>query len=187
MLINPVVWPTHEVLGHFGPRKVFSFLRDFVYWPRISRGIKRLLRACDLCQKTKYPNKHFRGKRHSITSRDVGELVAVDFFRPLPTSIRGVTYTFVAVDVFSNYTRLFAMRRATARAAVKCMIRDVCATIPVRTVLSDHGTQFTSKIWRTLLEEAGLRVTYSSIQHSRFLSSRKGYERDRSSAARLLP
>lgn len=142
VLINPVVWHTHEVQGHFRPRKVISYLRNFVYWPRMSHCIKRLLRACDLCQKTKYPSRHFRDKRHSVTSSNMKELVALDFFGPLPASIRGTTYIFVVVDVFSKYTRLFVMQRTTARAAVKFMTRVVCAMIPVRTVLSDHGTQF---------------------------------------------
>lgn len=32
-------------------------------------------------------------------------------------------------------------------------------------ILSDHGSQFTSALWRTRLEAEGIRVLYSSIRH----------------------
>lgn len=58
-------------------------------------------------------------------SKDVGDLVAVDFFGPLPVSVWGATWIFVVMDIFSKYTRLFALRWAAARAAAIKLNREV--------------------------------------------------------------
>lgn len=165
-LQDKLIWQYHQEIGHFAAAKVYQVLKDTFYWPNMRREICRQLRGCDLCQKAKKPNVTIKGPLQPILANDVGELVAVDFYGPLPKSRGGVCYILVAVDVFSKFVKLFPLKRATAPAAVKRILFDFQKVIKIKKILSDHGTQFTSNKWREPLENAGIEVTYASIRNA---------------------
>lgn len=165
-LIPDFCWYYHNTLGHFGSYKIITILkRSFLYWPNMIKHLKQILRSCDLCQKTKYSNIKLEGNMHPIISTKPGELVCIDFYGPLPPGIRGVSYIFVVIDNFSKYVKLYALRSATSKAAATKLIDDYHKLIPISTVLSDHGSQFTSSLWSQKLTDAGIRYTFSSIRH----------------------
>lgn len=49
--------------------------------------------------------------------------------------------------------------------AVRKIIDDYHPTIKITTILSDHGSQFTSGLWTKELSAHGINVTFSSIRH----------------------
>ena len=93
-------------------------------------------------------------------------LVSIDFYGPLPSSVAGVQYLFVIQDVFSKLVTLYPIKRATTVVCLKKLTNHYFEKIgkPER-VLSDHGTQFTSPVWKTRLEALGIKVLFSSIRH----------------------
>lgn len=93
-------------MGHFGGQKVFTVMKYNFHWPNMKREIIRQVQACDICQKAKKPNRHFENPLNPVLAKEVGELVAVDFFRPLPQRKGGVAFILVAVDIFSKYIKL---------------------------------------------------------------------------------
>lgn len=94
-----------------------------------------------------------------------GQLVTCDFYGPLPVSRGGVAYIFVVIDNFSKFVRLYSMRRALAKQAVDRIVNDFHQILPIEQILSDRGTQFTSKIWQDRLTENGIKINHSSIRH----------------------
>lgn len=109
---------------------------------------------------------------YPVLASRLDELVAVDFFGPLPRSQLGATYVFVVLGVFSKFLQLYPLRKATAAASVKRLL-EFNKTIPVAVVLSDHGSQFTSRTWKERLNEHGIHTTYSSIRHPAFNPSER--------------
>lgn len=77
-----------------------------------------------------------------------------------------MTYLLVAVDTFSKFIKLFPLRKANAVAAVNRIIRGLLPIIKPKRILSDHGTQLTSRIWKQRLAELGIKTIYSSIRHA---------------------
>lgn len=57
------------------------------------------------------------------------------------------------------------MRRAQAKISALKITNDYHKIIPIRTILSDHGTQFTSQIWKDILNKHNIKISYSSIRH----------------------
>lgn len=161
-----LIWQYHQEMGHFASKKIYTVLKNTFYWPRMKKQIFKELRGCDLCQKSKKPNISIRGPLQPIITNDVGDLVAVDFYGPLPRSRGGVCYILVAVDVFSKFVKLFPLKRATAYAAAKRILTELTPIIKIKKILSDHGTQFTSEKWRKPLQEFGIQVTYASIRNA---------------------
>lgn len=116
-------------------------------------------------KKTKKSNSHLEGPLQPIIAREIGELVAVDFYGPLPKSRGGVTFILVAVDIFSKFIKLFPMKRATATTAANRIINEYYSIIKIKRILSDHGSQFTSKRWRNPLTENGIQITYATVRN----------------------
>lgn len=58
------------------------------------------------------------------------------------------------------------MKKANTIATLQRLENDVFPIIYPKQILSDHGTQFTAKKWKTRLEELNIQPTYSSIRHA---------------------
>lgn len=105
----------HRDLGHVGIKKTMAALRRQFAFKRMSQQVTRVVRSCDSCQKNKHPQQHLVGVPQAIVPQYPLDLVAVDLFGPLPQSRGKVAYVFVIVDVFTKYTRLFAIVQANAQ------------------------------------------------------------------------
>lgn len=155
----------HTQFGHIGISKLLSILTPLVYAKYLVRTVKFIVRRCDQCQRVKYPNRYLAGEMHNIIVEHPGDLVTVDYFGPLPVGRGGVSYIFVLIDSFSKFVKLFPLKKATARASVSRLVKDYLPILHPKEILSDHGTQFTSKHWQSKLKELNIRVTMSSIRH----------------------
>lgn len=156
----------HKKLGHPGVFKTLSYLRKFYYWKRMHTKVKKYILGCDLCQRVKYLTLSMEGEHNHVVSDGVNDLITVDFYGPLPMARGGVQYIFVMLDVFSKYVNLYPMKKATVRMCIKKIFNHFIPKFgkPKR-ILSDHGTQFTSIMWRKELETAGIKILFSSIRH----------------------
>ena len=157
---------THEKLGHPGVYKTVAFLRRYYYWRSLKKDVKKLVRACDLCQRVKYLTIAMEGEYQLVAADNPSELVTVDLYGPLPRSRGGVEYIFVVLDSFSKLVRLYTLKKATAKAVVQKILKNYIPECgKMQKILSDNGTQFTASEWRNSLEKEGIKVVFSSIRH----------------------
>lgn len=165
-LVMLLLKSVHERLGHAGGYKMFEYLERLFRWKYMRRDIKNFVRQCDLCQRTKYINYKMEGSFQWVKANRPNEFVAVDFYGPLPASTAGVSYIFVVQDLFSKLVTLYPIKRANTKTCLEKLKGHYFAKIgkPSR-ILSDHGTQFTSPLWKTSLEAEGVKVVYSTIRH----------------------
>jgi len=156
----------HEKLGHFGFWKTFKAMTQFYYWKNMRKTVKIVVQTCVICQKSKVPNQTSTGIMKSIIPLNQNELLAVDLFGPLPTSIAGVKYIFVILNVFTKYIKLYKLKKPTTRAIIGKLKNDYFIRVrkPER-ILSDNGTQFRSKQWDTFLRENHIDNLHCSIRH----------------------
>lgn len=164
-LITTLIDYYHQLLGHFGATKTYQAMKTEYYWANMYSSVVERVRSCDVCQKMKHPNRTIQGPLTPILPDAPGDLVCVDFYGPLPRGRLGAKYVFVVIDAFSKYVKLYPLRSATAKIAAKRIVEDFAGIIRPKCVLSDHGTQFTSRIWKNTLQNAGIRATHSSIRH----------------------
>lgn len=155
----------HVALGHFGSYKCWYALRSEVWWSNMYRDIKRTLKECDLCQRTKF-NALPKPPLHPIMVKNKGEIVALDLYGPLPRSRGGTCYILVVLDLFTKHVALYPLRRATTRACLNKLTLDYFGNFGIpQSILSDRGTQFSSPVWKRTLENMNIRVVYTSIRH----------------------
>jgi transposase InsO family protein len=88
---------------------------------------------------------------HSGVPSKPGEFCAIDLYGSLPTSMGGVRYLLVCLDVFSKYVKLYPLKSATTKSCLNKLINHyfVQVTKP-NEILSDNGTQFQSPAWKRM-------------------------------------
>lgn len=104
----------------------------------MDRTIRRVIATCDICQKVKWPNQCPEGKRQPVIVERIGELVACDYYGPLPRARGGFMYIFEVVNIFSKYLRLYPVRRATTAVSVKKIIEDYRKIVHPEAMLRDQ-------------------------------------------------
>lgn len=164
VMVNKLIWAFHAQFGHFGASKVFLLMKKEFYFANMRRRIRQTIRGCEVCQKAKFPNRYLEGSTNPIIAKSPGDLVTVDYYGPLPAARSKATYIFVIIDSFSKFIKLYPLRRAQAKISVKKLL-EYHQLIPIKVVLSDHGTQFQSNYWREMLRMHHIQPTFSSIRH----------------------
>ena len=115
-----------------------------------------------------------------------GVSVSVDCFGPLPVTPRGNTYILLFTDRFSRRVDMFPVTAAefTAEGTAHILVNQY---IPVwgcpRTILSDNGLQFYSKLSQAVYQLLGVRKLATSSYH---LNCNGGVERVNHTMAQML-
>ena len=87
--------------------------------------------------------------------------------RPFPLSNRGVEFFFVAIDKFTKWPEVAAVRKVTAQSAIK-FLKELVRRFGVPTrIITDKGTQFTSRAFMQYVHALRCKISFASMAHSR--------------------
>lgn len=101
---------------------------------------------------------------NSVIPKNCNEIACLDLMGPLPISRSGATQLLVVVDAFSKYVSLYPLKRATTRAVLRCLIDKYFLEVgKPRGILSDNGSQFSSRLWVSTLKEHNVLVSHTSV------------------------
>jgi len=153
--------------GHFGFKKTCNLIsRDF-WWPSLFKDAKDYIRSCDICCRAK----SFRHKPYGLLQPlEIAERpwssISMDFVTDLPSS-DGYTCILVVVDRLTKMCHLIPFKGIpsavdTALAFVNNIFR--LHGLP-SSILSDRGSQFTSKFFQALCSSLGISLNLSSPFH----------------------
>ncbi|XP_038063162.1 uncharacterized protein LOC119733869 [Patiria miniata] len=165
----PVVVPSalkHAVLfkchsapsaGHLGRSKTIARIRRHnLWWDGLTKDVRGFVRACDVCKKTKPHFQKPAGLMLSTTSTRPWEIVAVDIMGPLPRSYAGHEFLLVAVDHYTKWTEVFPLKAATGKVIACTIARQLFSRFGApKTLLSDNGSQFTSRALESICSRWG--------------------------------
>ena len=72
---------------------------------------------------------------------------------------------FVAIDKFTKWPEVTAVRKVTAQSAIKLLKELVCRFgVPAR-IITDNGTQFTGRKFLDFCEDHHIRVDRAAVAH----------------------
>ncbi len=152
--------------GHLGVRKTVQRLIRRVFWFGMQEDIYTYILSCPTCQKCKNPSTKPSGQMASVKSSGPWDLLAMDLMGPLPRTRRGNTQLLVVVDHFSKWVELFPIRKATATAVANKLEQEIfCRWGAPSALLSDNGTQFTSKIVKKVCQNWGIKQKFTTFYH----------------------
>ena len=152
---------------HLGTARTLRMLERFYWWIGMSIYTGCWLRHCLKCQARKTPRLAVRWPVISIPVPP-GIAVSVDQIGPLPVTARGNTYILLFTDRVSRRADMFAVTAAerTAEGTANILINRY---IPLwecpRSILSNNGLQFCSKLSHIVHEVLGVRKIATSSYH----------------------
>ncbi|KAJ9565966.1 hypothetical protein OSB04_001932 [Centaurea solstitialis] len=113
---------------------------------------------CSACEKGKQTRASFKSKQMSSISSPL-QLLHMDLFGP--------KYTLVIVDEYSRYTWVFFLRsKSDAPEEIILFVRKMekLNNLFVRSIRSDHGTEFKNSTLETFFDRKGISQNFSSVR-----------------------
>ncbi|KAJ9557079.1 hypothetical protein OSB04_011693 [Centaurea solstitialis] len=122
---------------------------------------------CSACEKGKQTRASFKSKQVSTISSPL-HLLHMDLFGPVNTqSIGGKRYTLVIVDEYSRYTWVFFLKSKSdaSQEIINFILQmEKYNQITVRSLRSDHGTEFKNSVLDDFLDSKGISQNFSSVR-----------------------
>lgn len=157
-----------DVAGHFGVRKTYQRLLQHFYWPKIRKSVAEYVRTCHVCQLTGKPNQTIKSAPlHPIPV--VGqpfEHLIVDCVGPLPPSKSGCAYLLTVMCQATRYPAAYPLRTITTRSVVKALSQFMSIFGIPKIVQSDRGSNFTSGLFKEVLNQLHVKHRVSSAYHA---------------------
>uniref|UniRef100_A0A803TGS2 Gypsy retrotransposon integrase-like protein 1 n=1 Tax=Anolis carolinensis TaxID=28377 RepID=A0A803TGS2_ANOCA len=153
--------------GHFGLFKTMHLiLRDF-WWPKIRKDVENYVNTCPVCQCSKTRREKPSVLLHPLpTPSRPWEIISADFITDLPPSL-GFTTILVVVDLFTKMAHFIPCDGLpTAKETADLFLQHVFRLhgLP-KSLVTDRGSQFTSRFWKALQKLLGIDSRLSSAHH----------------------
>ena len=127
--------------GHFAYKRTLEKLRQFAYWPGMSRDVEEWCRSCDTCAKRRspVPRSKNRAPMGHIAAACPFEKIAIDLMGPLPETPTGNKHLLVVCDYFSKWVELLALPDIRAETVAERLVEDVFSRFGVYTATKENS------------------------------------------------
>ena len=164
-----IIQKRHDSLiaGHFGQQRTYELIKRDFYWPKMLMDIQKYITSCSICQKIKPSRKKPNGKLMPLPiATGPWKSIAMDFIVKLPVS-NGFDSILVIVDRFSKMSHLIACKESIdAETFAELFLKSVVKYhgLP-KDIVTDRGTLFTSRFWRSLCKKLDIETKLSTSAH----------------------
>lgn len=151
--------------GHLGIKKTHGKLFKF-WWPRMLRDIELYVKSCDICQRFKQPTGPAPGYLNNIPVSKIFEHVHIDIVGPVKRTNRGNAYIMTATDAFSKWAFASTCQNIRTQEVIRFLEDSIIALHgKPHTIISDRGSQFTSKEWQDYMSKMNIRHNLTTPYH----------------------
>lgn len=153
-------------MGHLGSEKTKDRLLRNYYWPGIFRDVARYCASCTECQKT--AKRQSKNKAELIPMPVIEEpfrRIAMDMVGPLPRTKAGNRYVLVVCDYATRYPEAIPVKSMEADVIADELVAIFSRMGLPDEILSDQGTNFTSKLMRNVCELLKIHKLQTSPYH----------------------
>ena len=165
--------------GHQGFERTYQSLRNKYYWPSMYEDIRQYVRTCEVCQQSK---RAFNAKPPPLQPQALDDLFGrwqMDILSGLPTTKDKYKHILVMVDSCSKCVELFPLRTQEATEVASVLFREIiCRYGAMRSILSDRGRNFMSRLVQALAELFDIKRHFTSPYHpmtNRLTESKNSY------------
>eukprot|EP00731_Ephydatia_muelleri_P011946 Em0006g840a len=152
--------------GHIGEEKMKHRLKERFYWPGCTEAVGEWCRNCISCTTRKTVAPKRRAPLQTIKAGYPMQIVSVDLMGPLPETEDGCKYVMVAVDCFTRWVEVYAIRNQEATTVAKKLVDEMfCRFSPPEQLHSDQGRQFESDLVKEICELLQIRKTRTTPYH----------------------
>jgi hypothetical protein len=134
----------------------------------MKRDIAEYVSLCDTCQRVKAEHQRPAGLLQPLKIPEwKWEEIRMDFIVGLPRTQAGYDKIWVIVDRLTKVAHFIPVKTTNsgAKLAELYMSTTVCLHGVPKEIVSDRGSQFTSKFWEKLHESMDTKLNFSSAYH----------------------
>src|SRR6266496_2945899 len=159
----------HEgVAGHLGSLKTRSHVGRRAYWFKWRRDVDMYCLKCVACCEYKKGRRPPRqGYLMPMVLGSPFERWGVDLAGPFPHSTKGHEYILTAIDVFTKYMILVAIKDKTAVTVAKAIYDNVFLMFGAGEILTGNGTEFKNQLLNEICRILGIQRSYTTSYEAR--------------------
>lgn len=166
-----VISHSHSILAHLGLRQTLVYLRDHVWWKKMTHNVQAYIDSCATCKHSKPSNQKPYGLLNPLAPpSSPWEAIGVDFVGPLPNS-RNCNASFnmicVIIDLLTGTVHLIpGCLDYKAKEMAELIFTEIYKhyVLPAQ-IVSDRDMLFTSTFWKHLHSLLGVELCMSSAYH----------------------
>ena len=133
------------------------------YWPTMKSDVADYVRKCDPCQRMSPILKSPVQDLISISSPWSFAQWGIDIVGPFPTAPAQKKLLLVAINYFSKWIEADAFASIKDRDVTRFIWRNIVYRFSIpRSIVSDNGLQFDSRVYQNLCQELKIRNLYST-------------------------
>ncbi|XP_062839805.1 uncharacterized protein LOC103279995 [Anolis carolinensis] len=153
--------------GHLGTRKTTKRIARNFYWPGMFQSIKKFCQSCNTCQRLSSGRDKVKAPLIPVpVIEEPFYRVGIDIIGPLcKPSRRGYRYILTMIDYAMRYPEAVALTNIETTTIANALLSIWGRTGYPKELISDLGTQFTSRLMKKLLELCGIRHITSTAYH----------------------
>jgi hypothetical protein len=147
---------------------MYKVLKTRYWWYGMKRDIAEYISLCDTCQRVKAEHQRPAGLLQPLKILEwKWEEIRMYFIVGLPRTQAGYDSIWVIVDHLTKVAHFVTVKTAYsgAKLAELYMSRIVCLHGVPKKIMSDRGSQFTSKFWEKLHESMDTKLNFNSAYH----------------------
>jgi hypothetical protein len=153
---------------HPSSTKMYKDLKPRYWWNGMKRDVAEYVALCDTCQRVKA---EYQRPARLLQPLKIPEWkweeIEIDFIVGLPRTQAGYDLIWVIVDRLTKVAHFILVKTtySGAKLAELYMSRIVCLHGVSKKIVSDRGSQFTSKFWEKLHESMDTKLNFSSAYY----------------------
>jgi hypothetical protein len=147
---------------------MYKYLKTRYWWYGMKRDIVEYVSLCDTCQRVKAEHQRPAGLLQPLKIPEwKWEEIGMDFIVGLPRTQAGYDSIWVIVDRLTKVAHFIPVKMtySGAKVAELYMSRIMCLHGVPKAIMSDRGSQFTSKFWEKLHESMDTKLNFSLAYH----------------------
>ena len=145
---------------------MYQTMRKSFYWPGLAKEAYEVAKRCAECAQEQLASQPVRTLLKLFPAAGPLEFVAIDILGPLPKTSQGHQYLLVISDRFTKLVGTIPLCRITSLIVAQSFSSGwVYIYGPPRVLLSDNGTQFTSKFFKEICDTMSIKQVFTSAYH----------------------
>lgn len=156
----------HMLSGHLGVEKTYSRLKRQYKWPSMKKDITECVTSCLECNKRKSYGSTKVPLMSISTPARIWERIAMDIVGPISECEQGYKYILVVSDNATRYVITIPMADQTAETVAKHLVNEIFTRFGApKIILSDQGTNFQSRLIKSICELFKIKQTRTTPYH----------------------
>lgn len=165
-----ILQEAHESPISIHPRstKMYQDLKEKYWWVSMKREIVEYVAYCDVCQRVKAEHQRPAGLLQPLPiPKWKWEEIGMDFITGLSRTQSGYDSIWVIIERLTKVAHFIPVKTTyrSSQLAELYMAKIACLHCVPKKIVSDRGSQFTSRFWNSLHEALGTRLNFSTPYH----------------------